>query len=260
MKSNLKTGILSLTIAGLLVGGASIVSAQTSTTNSTNVTATQSARSFGMKMGQMQRGQHGMRAHQGGLDVQRLALGSSVTVSFYDADPAEGAVATSSITHVVGQDSELAFYEELQAARETAAFMTIETSEQTRDIDLSTLPTDDEAHHPRGARAGMFTRGLQDGESVSVEFFTANPEEGGTSIQTLEFVAGVDSERGFSEEVQGALEDAGFVRIVRGAQSRTVDLSQQPERPQFDSEGRPGGMQPMQPRNGAQSRPGMGVR
>ncbi len=124
--------------------------------------------------------------------------GSALTATFYDADPAAGGAELSSLSFTAGEDSESAFLEDLQAARETAAFMVLETGEQTRTLELPEASEDAQPFGPRGWRLPL--RQLSEGSTVT--FFDGDPEALGSELSTLSFTVGVDSELAFENDLE----------------------------------------------------------
>ena len=218
---NSKNTLLALGLAGVLTAGVGLVGAQASTdTTPDTVGASATVTELAHRHGDFGRGVDG-RGFRG-----RLALGTDVTYTFYDGDPeAEGTV-TDTLNFAYGEDSEVAFAEELAAARESASFAVIQTGEQTRTLELS---TSDEANNRRGKGLGFIGRGLNDGSTVTATFFDGDPEGEGQELETLSFTYGEDSAAGFAAEVEAA-EDAAFVTVTTSPQERTVDLSAQAQR------------------------------
>ncbi len=59
---------------------------------------------------------------------------------------------------------------------------------------------------------------------VTVQVYDAEPADGVTPTQTLTLTVGEDSEVAFAEALADAREDAAFLRIEVGEQTRTIDL------------------------------------
>jgi hypothetical protein len=240
-----RTKILTLALSGVLVAG--LVGAQTSITpaqstpEQTQSMGTgkggRSGRHGGQGMGGfgMQGQGFGDRGGMGGFGLRGLALNTKATFSFYEADPATGATATETLEFTYGVDSEAAFAEQFQTAREAATFMKVDISEQTRTVDLSTFEaTQRQGLMPRElARPGA----LNEGSSITATFYDADPASGGTVLETLTFTQGVSSAAGFANDFSTAAQSAAFVTISTSPQSRTIDLTAMPQRGQgFDQE------------------------
>ncbi len=182
-----------------------------------------------------QRGPHGHGGPGGlglggrGFPLRGLQLGTTATLTFYDGDPAAGGAVLNTLTFNYGQDSEVAFEEQLETARATAAYLTVDLSEQTRTVDLSDLAADQ-----RGALRPRELGGrnpLNDGSTVTAAFYNSDPEvAGATATDTLTFTYGVSSEAGFADEFATAAESAQFVTITTSPQSYTVNLAEVQDR------------------------------
>ena len=156
--------------------------------------------------------------------LQRLPLGTTVTVSLYAEDPSGGAEVTTTLTATVGETSEAAFAQDLQDAVGDAAFMTVDLSERTERIDLTAVP-DGARRAPLGflARAGG---PLEFGQTIEVAFFAA--EDDASPTTSLSFTYGEDSEAAFRQAIEDAREGAVAVQVTLPAQSRTIDLASLP--------------------------------
>ena len=221
---NSKNTLLALGLAGMLTAGVGLVGAQASTdTTPESATADTAITELAHRHGGFGRGLGG-RGFGG-----RLALGTDVTYTFYDGDPeAEGTVVdTLSLTY--GEDSELAFAEELAAAREGASFAVVQTGEQTRTLELSGVNLG-EANDRRGGRLGFIGRGLNDGSTVTATFFDGDPEANGQTLATLRFTYGEDSAAGFADSFTDAAQNASFVTVTTSPQSYTSNLSARADR------------------------------
>lgn len=173
---------------------------------------------------------------QGGA-LQRLPLGTEVTVETFAADPDGGAEPVATLTLTVGEDSEAAFAEQVAAAREDAAFLRTTLGERTRRIDLadaapfagrpgvrSGAMSDAMSGATPGATFGaMGVGGLDDGQTVTVAVFAAADDAAPGA--TLSFTYGVDSAAAFHAQLQDALEGAAAVEVTLPERVRTVDLS-----------------------------------
>jgi hypothetical protein len=176
-----------------------------------------------------QRGGRGPGHHEGrgGFGLFRgLELGSTLTVTFYDGNPDEGATALSTLNFTYGEDSEVAFQRQFEEARATAAFVRVEVSEQTRTVDLADF-TEDERQNLR-PRELFRPEALNDGSTITATFYDGDPEAGGTVTETLTFTYGVSSAAGFADDFATAAETAAFVTITTSPQTRTIDLAAMP--------------------------------
>lgn len=165
-----------------------------------------------------------------------LPIGTSVDVSFYDADPASGAAPLTTLAITVGVDSEVAFAEAFAEARAAAveweaAYLVVATSEIRRTI---VLPEGDDATVLRRGAAAIAWRllpaGLDEGDTVTVELYDADPADGGDLLETLAFTYGSDSAIGFRAAVEEALEGAAVAVVTSSPRSLTVDLEAVSER------------------------------
>ena len=163
-----------------------------------------------------------------------LPIGTAVEAAFFDADPASGAAPVTMLAITVGVDSEAVFGEAFAEARAAAAewetaYLVVATSEIRRTIDL---PDGDDATLPRRTVSGLrlLPAGLDDGDTVTVELFDGDPDEGGDLLDTLAFTYGVDSAIGFRATVEEALERAVVAVVTRSPRSVTVDLKALPVR------------------------------
>lgn len=235
MKNGLKNSFLSLGVSALLVGGVAMVSAQQNTTD--NTTIEQVHQRNGQRGGQRSGKQNG--GQQSGLLGARMVEGSTITATFYDGNPEEGAAVLN--THIlnVGVDSERTFAQNTREAMQEAAFVTINTSAQSRTIELPNASADgEEAQEGRSNRQsfrGASVRGLVEGSSLEAIFYDGNPEEGAAVLNTLTFTAGTDSELSFRNAFQEAASNAAYVTLNTSPQERTLDLSQLRER--FENRG-----------------------
>lgn len=156
-------------------------------------------------------------------------IGTDSEVHFYAEEPAEGVEPFTTLTLTVGEDSEAAFLEAFNAAREDAAYLVVEIGEQTRAIDLPDAEADDGATTRRVRPAialGMFQHaGLEDGDTVTVAFYDGDPDEGGSELETLAFTYGEDSAIGFQQDLADAAEAADWVVVTLPPRTHTIDLS-----------------------------------
>lgn len=224
MKKNLKKGLLAIAGSGLVIAGLASVNAQQNSLNTNDVQTIQG------KMRHGKSGQFGQSRLLSGLGLRgglgNMTEGSTITTTFYDGDPATGATELSSYTLNVGIDSESSFAQNIQEAMQTAAFAVINTSAQSRTIEL-TSDNDQTRAFKR-----LPIRGLTEGSSLEISFYDANPEEAATVLSSLSFTAGVDSELAFRNAVEEASATATYAVITTSAQERSIDLSAMQERMQ----------------------------
>jgi len=165
--------------------------------------------------------------------VGALPIGTAVEVAFHDADPAAGAAPVTTLALTVGVDSEAAFAATFAAAREAAAawdaaYLVVSTGEQVRTVDLPLAGAD--AAGARGAALRLSTAGMVEGDTIEVVFYAGDPADGGTPLDTLTFVYGVDSEIGFRAALIAAAEGAAAAVVTLPPRSATFDLGALSER------------------------------
>ncbi|UCH24472.1 MAG: hypothetical protein JSV66_10990 [Trueperaceae bacterium] len=155
-----------------------------------------------------------------------FALGSTLEVVFYDGDPEEGANVLETLTLTVGEDSESAFAQAMREARFGAAFLQMNISEQTRTIDLSAVQPGVGRNRTVGLGHSVLGRNLNEGSSVEVTFYDADPESGAASaLESLNFTLGQDSAIGFMNDVRDAASEAAYAVVITSPQTHTVDLT-----------------------------------
>ncbi len=219
-------GVSVLALAAIAVG-----SAQTDTNvNADNQVLAHGEQRGGDKMGRMggmgRMGQMGARGGQMGGGFMG-AEGSTVTATFYDADPAQGGAVLNTYSLVVGQDSERSFATNMREAMETAAFATITTGPQSRTIELPQADASNNRMNRRNGQKGLQALSLSrlsDGSTIQVNFYNGDPEQGAAISSSLSFTQGVSSETAFMEAVETARETATFAQINTSEQTRTMDL------------------------------------
>jgi len=225
---NVLTPIL---VAGLLLGGVGLAQGREPAGGPAGGPA-------GMGPARMHAGQAPAGLDAGGAlpMLARLPIGTALEVAFFDADPASGAAPVTTLAITVGVDSEAAFAEAFAEARTAArgwetAYLTVTTGEIRRTIDL---PDPAAADLPRRAgdafAARVLPAGLDEGDTVTVDLYDADPADGGTLLATLAFVYGVDSAIGFRADVEDALEGAAVAVVTSSPRSRTLDLQAMDER------------------------------
>jgi hypothetical protein len=220
------THVAALGLSAALVAG--YVGAQTSTTPTTPEQTQPAEAQQGFGEFGRQGGRHGGMGFGGGFGFGRVALDTTLSFSFYTADPETGATPTETLEFTYGVDSETAFAEQFQTARASATFMKVDISEQNRSVDLSTVDTS------RGIipRELSGRGGLNDGSTLTATFYNGDPDNGGTVLQTLTYTQGTSSEAGFADDFSTGTQDAAFVTISTSPQTYTVDLSAMPQRGQ----------------------------
>ena len=162
--------------------------------------------------------------------LARLPIGTTVEATFYDADPASGTAPVTTLGITVGVGSEAAFGEAFAEARAAAAeweaaYLVVATSEIRRTVDL---PEGDDVVAAGRSWAASSLRlplaGLDDGDTIAVELFDGDPEDGGNLLETLAFAYGVDSAIGFRAAVEEALAGAAVAVVTSSPRSVTIDL------------------------------------
>ncbi len=99
---------------------------------------------------------------------------------------------------------------------------------QSDSVQSDTTPFLGRGHHGFGDFGGRglpFGR-LALGTTVEVAFYDGDPAAGGNVTNTLDFTYGEDSEVAFAQTFAEAREEAGYVTVNVGEQTRTVDLSE----------------------------------
>ena len=168
--------------------------------------------------------------------IAGLPIGTAIEAAFYDADPASGAAPVTTLAITVGVDSEAAFADAFSEARAAAAeweaaYLVVATSEIRRTIDLPDGDDAITASRPWGATLLRLAQaGLGEGDTVTVELYDADPEDGGNLLDTLAFAYGIDSAIGFRAAVEEALESAAVAVVTSSPRSVTVDLKVVAER------------------------------
>lgn len=145
------------------------------------------------------------------------SLGTDITVTFYDGKPEAEANALSSHTLVIGQDSESAFMNALMDARADAAFARIDIGELNRSFQLD----NSQAFNLNRLMLPV----LNDGSTLTVNFYSDDPATGSNPVQTLSYIHGQDSALAFQQAVTTAAADAAFVSVSTSPQSIVRDLS-----------------------------------
>lgn len=172
--------------------------------------------------------QHGtvMVGHEGRGDndiLHGLELGTSLTLTFYDGDPENDATVLSTLNFTYGEDSEVTFLRQLEEAKANAAYLNIDTSEQTRTVDLADFDeTERQTLRPR--ELGVIAS-LDDATTLTTTFYDGDPEANGNVLTTLSFTYGSSSEAGFADEFAKAATTAAFVTITTSPQTQTINLA-----------------------------------
>jgi hypothetical protein len=184
------------------------------------------AQAFGHR--QAPAGNHGALLH-------RLPIGTTVTLTPFDGDPAADGDALTTLSITIGEDSEAAFARELEQAMEGAAYLRYDIGEATRTIQLRDDVAVPARRHGLGSHAfgtgfGVAMHAMDDGDTLSVSFYGDDPAEGGAPLQTMTFTYGVDSAIGFGQELHDAAAQAAYAVLTTSPRSLTVDLSEAPAR------------------------------
>lgn len=235
----MKKEMIVLTATGLLIGSLGFVGAQSTQSGGADTQTQSQTQSETQDSSQIQnlRGfKHGFGDGDdfgrgfGGLPFGRhLALGTTVTLEFYTADPAgdEASTPEQTLTFTYGEDSEAAFAQSFAEARANASYMTVEVGEQTQTLELPASNSDSEAgFRGRGFYGALPLRGLGEGSSVTATFYNGDPAGDAQTLQTLNFSYGQDSEAGFANDFASAAQNAAYVTVTTSPQTYTVDLSE----------------------------------
>jgi hypothetical protein len=204
-----KQRIITVLVTGLLLGG--FVAAQNARPN---------------PHGQMNM-QHGavMAGHEGRGDndiLHGLELGTSLILTFY-GNPENDATVLTTLNFTYGEDSEVAFLRQLEEAKTDAAYLKVDTSEQTRTVALADF--DESQRQTLRPRELGFIASLNDATTLTTTFYDGDPEAGGEVLTTLSFTYGSSSEAGFADEFAKAATTAAFVTITTSPQTQTIDLA-----------------------------------
>ena len=183
-------------------------------------------RGFGMQGGFRKGGPRGF-GQAGPLGkIAQLSQGSTVTASFYDADPSTGVAAANSLSLVVGVDSEMSFMKSFKELADSASYIVMNIGPQSRTIELN-KNKDANMHQRRGdSKISRMLSRLNLNSTVQASFYNANPSDGGAALTTLNFVAGQDSELAFKNAFEAAAENASWVTIDVSAQEHTINVAE----------------------------------
>jgi hypothetical protein len=88
---------------------------------------------------------------------------STITATFYDADPASGGTVLKALTFTQGTSSEAGFADEFATAAQSAAFVKVTTSPQTQTVDLSAMPQPGQGFGPGMGQQGFGGQGFGHG-------------------------------------------------------------------------------------------------
>ena len=158
--------------------------------------------------------------------IAHLTQGSTVTASFYDADPSTAAVATNSLSLVVGVNSEMTFMKSFGELAKDASYVVINIGPQSRTIELNKeMAGNLKRKHGDNKISRMLSR-LNLNSRVTASFYNANPSDGGAALTTLSFVAGQDSELAFKNAFVAVAENASWVTITVSAQKHTINVAE----------------------------------
>ncbi len=172
----MKKKTIVLAASSLLIGSLGFVGAQSSQgasaqTQSETQDAPQTQRGYGFGGGFGPGSGSGNDFGRGfgGLPFGRpLALGTTVTLEFYTADPAGNeATPEQTLTFTYGEDSEATFAESFAEARANASYVIANVGEQTQTLEL---PSADE-NRWGGLRGASLPRGLSEGGTVEAIFY-----------------------------------------------------------------------------------------
>jgi hypothetical protein len=152
-----------------------------------------------------------------------LELGTKLTLTFYNADLASGGKLLSTLNFTYGTDSEVAFTRQLEEAKATAAYLKVDTSEQTRAVDLSRF--DETQRQTLRPRELAMIATLNEGTILTTTFYDGDPAASGKSLDTFTFTYGKSSEAGFANDFATAAKTAAFVTITTSAQTQSIDLA-----------------------------------
>ena len=150
-------------------------------------------------------------------------LGTSLTLTFYYGDPANDATVLSTLNFTYGEDSEVAFLQQLEEAKANATYLKIDTSEQTRTVDLADF--DESQRQSLRPRELGFISSLDDATTLTTTFYDGDPQAGGKVLTTLTFTYGSSSEAGFADEFAKAATTAAFFTITTSSQTQTINLA-----------------------------------
>lgn len=239
---NSKKSFIVLTASSLLIGSLGVVGAQNTGQKTQTQSQTQSTpetQHYGFGHGFADGPGRGFgpgnfgRGFGGAPFGGHLALGTTVTLEFYDTDPStagSNAKPTQTLTFTYGQDSEAAFAQSFAEARTNASYLTVNVGKQMQTLELPSDAASSGTSFGRGDRHGgvygaLPLRALNEGSSVEATFYDGDPAADGQSLQTLSFTYGQDSEAGFADQFASAAEGAAFVTLTTSPQTYTVDLS-----------------------------------
>ncbi len=212
MKKVVYVGLV-LALVGLTIGGFSLVSAQKGYFG-------------GHGFGPSSRG--GM--HGGGMLGHSLTEGTSLEAVFYNGDPAEEAEVVNTLSFVAGEHSARNFMKEFRVAAKDAEFVVVNKSAQSRSVDLSKVKEDGQSGRSKMHRLTFLLFHLNEGSNFEATFYDGNPDEGGSELNSLNFVAGEDSELAFRNDFAESAKDSAYVVLSTSPQTRTVNLSAMKER------------------------------
>jgi hypothetical protein len=209
--------IITVLFTGLLLGG--FVSAQNMAPNPHG--------GMNMQDGEQLNMQHGIAraGHEGRGDnniLHGLELGTSLTLTFYDGDPEDDATVLNTLNFTYGEDSEVAFLRQLEEAKANAAYLKVDTSEQTRTVDLADF--DESQRQSLRPRELAMMGSLNDATTLTTIFYDGDPEASGNVLTTLTFTYGSSSEAGFADEFAKAATTAAFVTVTTSPQTQTLNL------------------------------------
>jgi hypothetical protein len=210
--------IITVVFTGLLLGG--FVAAQNMAPNPHGGINMQNGEQMNMQRGTAWAGPE--RRGDDNL-LEGLELGTSLTLTFYDGDPENDATVLTTLNFTYGEDSEVAFLRQLEEAKANAAYLKIDTSEQTRTVDLADF--DESQRQSLRPRELAMMGSLNDAMTLTTTFYDGDPEAGGNVLTTLTFTYGSSSEAGFADEFANAATTAAFVTVTTSSQTQTINLA-----------------------------------
>lgn len=179
---------------------------------------------------------------QGLFRAQEAA--GAVEVQVYSADPEQGGELLQTLT----VDHDPRALRETVADIEAAAFIVVKGENFSRTIDLSEVDLDMARSHsrfgrmqghgmrfagpPAGARnrmargaiaGGHFGGDFSDQAEVTLTFYDAHPDEGGSALGMLQFAPGQDDREAFQAQFDELAADAAYLQV--DTEGRVIDLS-----------------------------------
>lgn len=166
------------------------------------------------------RGDHA-EGMSGGFGGHHLSIGTKVSAELYAGTPEAKGKLLKTLTYTVGEDSEVAFAQQLAEAKADAGTLVIKTGEQTQTTKLSSQSSAE----TRAAPLYLPIRHLNLGSKLTATFYDGDPEQGGKALKALSFVYGEDSEIAFEQALQAAKAEATYLQVTTSPQEQTIDLA-----------------------------------